>query len=239
MRTAIALALTAAAALSVGPAATAPEGSPARAAALAPSDFDHPGSNPYFPLQPGMVTILRGTDEGQHFRERVVVTYRTKVIQGVRTRVISDVLRRSNGTLAEQTTDWYATDNSGNVWYFGEATATYDEKGHIDSREGTWQAGRNGAVAGLIMPAHPHATQAYRQEFYRGHAEDQAWIVGNSTRTRTPLRTFQHVVRSFEWTRLEPGVLSLKLYGRGVGIINERDLSGGNETFEVVAVHRP
>jgi hypothetical protein len=63
--------------------------------------------------------------------------------------------------------------------------------------------------------------------------------VGNSTRTKTPVGTFGHVVRSFEWTRLEPGVLSLKLYAPGVGIVKERDMSGGSETFQVVAVHRP
>ncbi len=240
MRTTSALLLTVAAAVGMGPAAaTVAAGSPAGTAQFSPADFAHPQANPWFPLRAGTTTILRGTDEGEHLRERVHVTYRTKLIQGVRTRVVTDVLRRRDGKLAERTADWYAADNTGNVWYFGEATATYDAKGHLESREGSWQAGRAGARAGMVMPAHPHATQAFRQEFYRGHAEDQAWIVGNSTRTRTPLRTFRHVVRSFEWTRLEPGVLSLKLYAPGVGIVKERDMSGGSETFQVVAVHRP
>ena len=115
------------------------------------------------------------------------------MIQGVTTRVVSDVLRRRNGRVAERTTDWYAADNKGNVWYFGEATATYKKNGHLESREGSWQAGKHGARAGMIMPAHPHAGQAFRQECYPGHAEDQAWIVGNTGRTRTPLRTFQVV----------------------------------------------
>ena len=88
----------------------------------------------------------------------------------------------------------------------------------------------------MIMPAHPHATQAYRQEFYRGHAEDQAWIVSRFGRTTTPLKTFTRIVRSFEWTRLEPGVLSLKVYAPGVGIVREKDMSGGSESLEVVSV---
>ena len=90
----------------------------------------------------------------------------------------------------------------------------------------------------MIMPAHPHAGQAFRQEFYRGHAEDQAWIVGRFGSTTTPLKTFDRVVRTFEWTRLEPGVISEKLYAPGVGIVKERDLSGGNERFQVVSVRR-
>ena len=40
-----------------------------------------------------------------------------------------DMLRRLDGSVAEKTHDWYAADNDGNVWYFGEATATYDRHG--------------------------------------------------------------------------------------------------------------
>jgi hypothetical protein len=198
--------------------------------------FDNPKQNPYFPLKPGTVARYRGSDEGQHFREKVTVTHKLKTIQGVRTTVIHDVLRRADGSLAEKTRDWYAADNKGNVWYFGEKTATYDEQGNVDSREGSWQAGKHGAVAGLIMPADPKPTNAYRQEFYKGHAEDQAWIVQRHSTVTVQYGTFHNVVRSFEWTRLEKGVLSLKLYARGLGIIREKDLSGGSEVFDLVSV---
>jgi hypothetical protein len=164
------------------------------------------------------------------------VTHRTKRIQGVTTTVVSDVLRRADGSLAEKTRDWYAADNHGNVWYFGEATATYDEQGQIESREGSWQAGVDGAVAGKIMPAPPRPTDAGRQEFYPGQAEDQAWIVQRNATTTVPYRKIHHVVRSFEWTRLEKNVLSLKLYGPGLGIIREKDMSGGSESFVLVSV---
>jgi hypothetical protein len=239
MRT-TALLLTALAATSVAIAVPVSASTPvATASTVNSADFSTPRANPYFPLRPGTVTTLRGTDEGTRLVERVYVTSRTKMIQGVRATVVRDIMRRADGSMAEETTDWYANDNAGNVWYFGEATATFDEKGHLESREGSWVAGHRGAVPGMIMPAHPHATQAFRQEMFRGHAEDQAWIVGRFGSVRTPLRTFTHVVRSFEWTRLEPGVVSLKLYAPGVGIVKERDLAGGAETFEVVSVrHR-
>ena len=223
-----------------GPAPTAPTA--ARNAATAdragvdPADFGTPVMNPWFPLEPGTTTVLRGTDEGERFRERVRVTSRTRLIEGVNARVVRDVLRRADGSLAEATTDWYAADNEGNVWYFGERTATYDRHGHLESREGSWLAGVDGATAGLIMPADPKATDAYRQELYPGHAEDQAWIVGFKARLRVPAGQFRHVLRTFEWSRLEPGVISTKLYARGVGIVREHDLVGGSETFELVAV---
>lgn len=205
-------------------------------ATAADARFDHPGKNAYFPLVPGTVTRLDGSDEDGSYRERVEVTHRTKMINGVRTIVISDVSRRTSGVLAEKTTDWYATDNAGNVWYFGEDTATYDEHGRLEDRDGTWRAGRDGAVAGLIMPAQPKPTDAYRQEYLAGEAEDQAWIVGIDKTVTVPAGTFRRVVRSYEWSRLEPDVLSLKLYAPGVGIVSERDVAGGRETFKLVSV---
>jgi hypothetical protein len=185
------------------------------------------------------VTRLRGTDEGEHLRETVTVTHRTRTIQGVRTRVVRDVVRRADGSVAEKTHDWYAADRDGNVWYFGERTATYDENGDLESREGSWQAGRDGARAGIIMTADPRPTDAYRQEFRRGEAEDQAWIVANHATVRTPYRRFHDVVRSFEWSRLEPEVVSVKFYARGFGIVKERDVAGGDEVFRLVGADRP
>jgi len=214
---------------------------PARTASAGvdPSRFTHPVGNPYYPLRPGLVTRLRGSDGPQRYRERVLVTHQTKTIQGVRARVVLDTLRRLDGSVAEKTHDWYAGDNDGNVWYFGEDTATYDRHGHVRSREGSWQAGVDGARAGLIMPADPRPTDAYRQEFQHGSAEDQGWIVQRTAVVHTPYRRFHDAVRGFEWSRLEPGVVSQKFYGKGVGIISEEDVAGGHESFELVAVHRP
>jgi hypothetical protein len=204
-----------------------------------PGRFSHPQQNRYFPLRPGTVSRYRGTGDGVEYHERVLVTHRTKQIQGVTTTVVSDILRRADGSLAERTRDWYAADNDGNVWYFGESTATYNEHGHVESREGSWRAGVDGAVAGMIMPAGPRPTDAYRQEFYRGQAEDQAWIVERNALTTVPYGTLHHLVRSFEWSRLEQKVLSLKLYAPGLGIVREKDMSGGNESFVLVSVrHR-
>lgn len=217
--------------------AAAPSG--AGAPSVSPGQFKRPQQNPYFPLRPGTVSRYRGTDEGDKYRERVVVTHRTKRVQGVTTTVVRDVLRRADGSLAEKTHDWYAPDHDGNVWYFGEATATYDEQGHLESRDGSWRAGVDGAVAGMIMPADPRPTDAYRQEFLKGDAEDQAWIVQRGASTTVPYGTLHHLVRSFEWSRLEKNVLSLKLYGKGLGIVREKDMSGGSESFELVSVrHR-
>src|SRR5215218_6336746 len=80
-----------------------------------PQLFKHPTANPYFPLTPGLVTRLRGTDEGERFKETVRVTTQTRAIAGVTTTVVRDVVRRADGSLAEATWDWYAADQDGNV----------------------------------------------------------------------------------------------------------------------------
>ena len=229
-------AAVAAAGMTAAAQAAGHEAAPTSAPASLTAQFDHPQQNPYFPLQPGTVSRYRGSEGGERFNEVVTVTDRTKAILGVQTTVVRDVLRRVDGTLAEKTDDWYAADNDGNVWYFGEATSTYDEHGHVESREGSWQAGVRGAVAGTIMPADPQPTDAYRQEFLRGHAEDQAWIVQRHAHVTVPYGRFSDVVRSFEWTRLEPRVMSIKLYAPGLGIVKEQDMAGGNERFVLVAV---
>jgi hypothetical protein len=206
------------------------------ASGIDPGDFSAPVANPYFPLKPGTILHYRGSEDGQRFRERVTVTDFTKMILGVKTTVILDVLRRADGTVAEKTHDWYADDNAGNVWYFGEQTATYDRKGNVRSREGSWEAGVHGAVAGTIMPADPRPTDAYRQEFLAGHAEDQAWIVQRGFHVSVPYKSLDRIVKSFEWTKLEPHVISMKLYAPGLGIVMERDVAGGTERFELVNV---
>jgi len=214
------------------------QGGEVATAVVNPADFAAPVANPYFPLKPGTVFVYHGTDGSDRLVEHLHVTHHTKTIQGVRTIVLRDVLF-ANGRLAEKTTDWYANDNGGTTWYFGEQTAVYDKNGHVTSREGSWQAGVDGGVAGIIMPANPKPTDAYRQEFLAGHAEDQAWIVGRHGRLGTPVGRLHDVVRSYEWTRLEPNVVSLKLYAPHFGIVVEHDVAGGEESLQLVAVkHR-
>ena len=207
-------------------------------AGVDPANFSDPAANAFFPLEPGLVLRYRGSEDGESLRERVNVTERHRWIGGVRTVVVSDVIR-SHGALVEKTFDWYAADNDGTVWYFGEATATYDEHGNVESTEGSWEAGVHGAVAGIIMPADPRPGDAYRQEFYAGHAEDQGWIVERGFRTRVPYGELDHLIRSFEWTRLEPSVMAQKVYAPGIGIVRERDLTGGNELLELTHVIQP
>ena len=200
-----------------------------------PKLFKNPQDNPFYPLHAGLVTRLRGTDGTEKFRQTVRVTTHTRMVAGVETVVVRDVVHRLDGTLAEATDDWYAADNDGNVWYFGEDTATYDENGNLEDRDGSWEAGVDGAVAGIIMPANPRPSYAAYMEFAKGEAEDQAWIVQRLPSVKTPGGTYTSIVRTLEWGRLEPNVISMKFYAKGLGIVEEKDVAAGQEHFWLVS----
>jgi hypothetical protein len=200
---------------------------------LDPADFTTAVDNPYFPLPVGRVWVYTGTKDGQSQVDRVTVTSRTKkVAEGIVARVVTDVATH-RGKLLEKTEDWYAQDKHGNVWYVGEKTAAYSANGTVD-RSGSWEAGVDDAEPGLIMPADPRVPQSYRQEYYRGEAEDTAWIVHRGGSVTVPSGTHQGALTTLEATRIEPGAYDLKVYARGIGIVRERALTGGPEVAELV-----
>jgi hypothetical protein len=193
--------------------------------------------NPWFPLKPGTQYVYRGIKDGKPSRDVVTVTHRTKTIQGARCVVVEDRLF-IRGHLRERTTDWYSQDKTGNVWYFGESTAELDERGHVTSTEGTWQAGRHGAKAGIYMPAHPKVGQSGRQEFYKGHAEDHFQVVSLHAKATAPYVKSANALLTKEWTPLEPGVVDHKFYVRGIGTVLEQTVKGGDERNALVSLRR-
>ena len=193
--------------------------------------------NPWFPLTPGTTFVYRGVKDGKAARDVVKVLHTTRTIQGVRCTSVSDRLYLA-GRLEERTTDWYAQDRRGNVWYFGEATAELDSSGHVTSTEGSWLSGRNGARAGIYMPARPHVGQTGRQEYYKGHAEDHFAVVSVRARVSVPYVSSTRAVLTKEWTPLEPGTLDHKYYVRGIGTVKEVTVKGPLERDVLVSVHR-
>jgi hypothetical protein len=202
---------------------------------LDPADFSTVIDNPYFPLPVGRTLVYRGIKDGQAQEDRVTVTNRTKVVgEGITARVVSDVATH-DGNLLEKTSDWYAQDDHGNVWYLGEDTAAYLPNGKVDT-SGSWEAGVHDADPGLIMEADPQIPDAYRQEFLSGQAEDTAWIVDRGGSVSVPAGTFKNTLTSLEATRLEPGAYDQKVYAPGVGIVLEQALTGATEYAKLVSV---
>jgi hypothetical protein len=192
-------------------------------------------TNPWFPLVVGRTMVYTGVKDGKRALNVVVVTRHVKRIDGVPTRVVEDRLYL-NDVLEERTRDYYAQDRCGNVWYFGEDTATLDAHGKVNSTDGTFHAGARRARPGVMMQARPQVGRWFRQEWYAGQAEDRYKVVTTRATLTVPFGRFRHVMRTEERTRLEPSVVDNKYYVRGVGEIYEGAVKGDQEALRLVEI---
>jgi hypothetical protein len=200
-----------------------------------PADFSPHVTNELFPLRPGTMLVYTGIKDGTKALDLFAPTSRTRVIAGVRTRVVEDRGYLSN-VLEERTSDYYAQDRCGNVWYFGEDTATLDANGRVVDTEGSWHAGVDGAQPGVFMQAHPQLGRKFRQEWYQGQAEDVFKAIDRSAAVTVPYGRFRHALRTAETTALEPGIVDNKYYVKGIGEVAELAVRGPREEFKLVEI---
>ena len=186
---------------------------------LDPADFTTELDNPYWPMKPGARWVYdSGDSKGVREKAVVEVTNRTKrIANGVVARVIRDTVTEK-GELIEVTDDWYAQDRAGNIWYLGEYVTNY-ENGKVTDHDGSFEAGVDGAEAGVAMPADPKAGMTYRQEYYKGEAEDKAGVVSvGLEQVEVPFGFYnKDVLMTRDLVPTEPKVQELKFYARGVG----------------------
>jgi hypothetical protein len=221
---------------SPGPTATAslPQGSDT--VSLDPSRFSTDITNRYWPLHPGARWVYESVDAdgtAQHVEVTVLdETYR--VAAGIEARVVHDAVTEA-GAVVEDTRDYYAQDADGNVWYLGEQTTEYPP-GEPPSTEGSWEAGVDGAQAGVAVPADPRPGLAYRQEYRKGEAEDRAVVLSTDEMVQTPTGRYTGALLTRETTPLEPDVAELKFYAPDVGQVLTLQTSGGSEREALVEV---
>lgn len=194
---------------------------------LDPDDLTTEIDHPLWPMEPGTRWRYRELDEdGKEVEVVVTVTTETRVVaNGVTARVVRDTVTEE-GEVVEDTFDWYAQDADGNVWYLGEDTAELDD-GEITTREGSFEAGVDGALAGIILPADPAVGMSYRQEHAEGEAEDAGEVLALDQQVEVPAGRFTGALLTEDTNALEPDVVEYKLYAPGVGPVLTLDISGG------------
>ena len=188
-----------------------------------PNNFKNPTTinNEWMPMQPGMRWVYEGTaidDEGNSLRRRIefTVTNLTKEIAGVRT-VVGWIEDFTDGELTEKEIAFYAQDNSGNVWYFGEHPEDYDTGQFVEAP--TWIAGFQDAKPGIVMMGQP---QLDMPNVYQGWGpavewSDYARVEQIGLETCVPVDCFTDVLVNAEANLDEEGAFQLKYYARGVG----------------------
>jgi hypothetical protein len=207
---------------------------------LDPADFTTKIDNPYYPLRPGDRKVWRETaPDGT--RQKIVdrVTNRTRLIaDGIRARVVIATVTNKAGKLVEYTEEWFAQDRAGNVWYFGEDT--YKIENGRKNREGSFEAGVNGAEPGVQMPAHPKAGMIFRLEGgYKTGAADHTEILSvRKEQVEVPYGHFRRVIMNRDFSPLAPKVAELWFYAKGVGGVLAIDISDGDSREELVRFRR-
>ncbi len=197
-------------------------------------DFISTISNPFFTLLPGTSFTYETTDGSE--KDIVIVTNRTKIISGVKTTEVWDRVWKGS-ELIEETTDWYAQDKEGNVWYFGEDSKEY-KNGKVTSTDGSWKSGVSGAKPGIIMKAHPKIGESYRQEYSKGVAEDAALVVSLGEIVQLSSRNYSECLKTKDYSYIEPGVSEYKYYCPEAGnLALETDLDGG-QRLELISIEK-
>jgi hypothetical protein len=186
--------------------------------------------NPYFPVIPGGTWTYEaeGIDDetGEAFSETIIVEVlsATRTIQGVQVRTVRDRVF-VEGVLIEDTFDWYAQDDDGNVWYLGEDVTNYefDDAGNVvgTNNDGSWVAGEDDAQPGTIMQADPTIGDRYYQEFQPGGVLDQAEVLSTDETLTVQFGTFTNVLRTKDGSVREPFGLDHKVYALGLGLLGE------------------
>jgi hypothetical protein len=195
-----------------------------------PEDFSTTIDNPLFPLPVGAEWIYEGPTE----LITVTVLDQTKTVaMEVECVVVHDEVRDpKTNELLEDTYDWYAQDSEGNVWYMGEDTAEY-LNGEVATRAGSWEAGKDGALPGIIMEADPKVDDVYRQEYLACEAEDWGEVVEVDVEvTGQTTGNYTGCVNIRDFTPLEPSANEIKTYCPDVGVVRVIEVANADEPAE-------
>ena len=206
--------------------------------------FDHPThiDNRWLPLTPGTQFVYEGSaivdEKGrQPRREVTTVTDLSKVIDGVRTLVISD-RDYTAGQLSEPELAFFAQDNAGNVWLVGEEY----EDGKFDKAP-AWISGQKVARAGITMLAEPRRGGP---DYAQGYAPlpveftDRARVYKMGQKTCVRVDCYKNVLVTEEFNPDEPGAFQLKYYASGVGNVRvgwRGEKEEEKETLELVELN--
>lgn len=185
-------------------------------------------TNPYFPMEAGKKYIFEAQTEDGKERIEVQRLAATKVVMGITCVIVNDKVWLNN-VLIEDTDDWYAQDNDGNVWYLGEEVDNFNADGSFKDHHGSWEAGVDGAQPGIVMLADPQVGMTYRQEYYFNEAEDQGEVIALGQTVVTPYGTFTNCVKTHDWTELEPDLNENKFYAPGIGLVKAINVTDNEE----------
>jgi hypothetical protein len=198
--------------------------------------------NKWFPMKPRTRWTYEGTsveDDGKIVPHRIIstVTNLTKIIDGVRTVVLYDV-DYSDGELVEAELAFYAQDDDGNVWQFGEYPEEYETGKFVKAP--TWIHGLRGARAGTVMQAHPQlGTPSFAQGWGPSVGwKDRAVVYQVGQKVLIPFGAYEDVLVVKESAAGEQDAEQLKYYAPEVGNVRTSWTGTGAKVIEALQLVR-
>jgi hypothetical protein len=203
--------------------------------------FSHPldVDNRMFPLEAGTQFVYHGkiVESGVAKPHSVVftVTDLSKVVDHVRAVVAldRDFLR---GRLQEQELAFFAEDDRGNVWNFGEYPEEY-EHGKFTGAPDTWIRGTADAYGGIHMLARPRAGARYREGLVPSIGFDDVSLVARADAvTCVPAGCYHRVLVIDETSPNEPhSGHQLKYYAPCTGLVRVGARGGDSREYLTLA----
>ena len=198
-----------------------------------PEDLSSTVDNKYFSLIPGRTLVYESGEDGGE-REVVEVLTEKKTVFGTEAVVVRDRVYEE-GELVEDTFDWFAQDKEGNVWYLGEDSQDIED-GVVVGNTGSWEAGVDGALPGIVMPADPKVGEEYKQEHYLGEAEDVAMVVSLKETVDGITGTYKDCIKTLGWDPLSEFTKEYKYYCAEVGGVVLEEALESDEKVELVEI---
>ena len=194
------------------------------------ADFSTNITNKYFSLPVGKKMTFEGiTAEGVNERIVIEVLPETKIIENIETITYLDRVY-NNDQLVEETKDYLAQHINGDVWYFGEDVNNF-ENGKLKDHAGTFLHGKDGAKAGIWMKANQNVGDSYRQEYYKGEAEDIRNTVAVGVTVATHMGVYTDCVKVYDWTPLDKTSKEHKYYcPKTSSLVLNEDLETGKRS---------
>ncbi len=203
----------------------------------APADFVAHVDNPWFPLRPGTRWVYRRFTTIDTRTLVATVLPAPRVVDGVATTAVRWQWRRSERrtTIAVR---WYAQDRAGNVWWFGQHLWRGDPRVD-DLATRSWQAGRDGAQAGLLVAARPRVGDGYANGFRPGVVERRSTVVSLDSTVAVPRRSYRGTLTTRDASGLGPHRLVRSFFARGVGLVAQQTLEPVPSDLSLVRMMRP
>jgi hypothetical protein len=192
-----------------------------------PADFVDRVDNRWFPLVPGTRWSYRYFTPGNLDTVFATVLPGTRAVAGVATTAVRFSIRRSSGGTTFAAVRWYAQDTAGNVWWFGQRVGRTLPLDPLATR--SWRAGRRGAEAGLMMPAHPRVGDGFVNGSRPRTLERRSTVLSVDAAVALPKGHYHHAVETRDLSSLAPIRVVTTFFAPGVGLVAQ-DTSGTPST---------